>query len=168
MTIVNVLMLFWLEGFLYGKICALTCTLAKEVHDQGLYSGIFVIYLQCPSKRSGTAIILFYAICLLYVLSTATLVSDLIYLILYVSNNSICKNAFFLSVAQMRVGTLSSQLQMDLLLMLFRISIFQATVTGCCDFLAQCILVRINHCIFHPFFIDPNLHKDLPLLDRVG
>ena len=95
MTIVNVLMLFWLEGFLYGKICALTCTLAKEVHDQGLYSGIFVIYLQCPSKRSGTAIILFYAICLLYVLSTATLVSDLIYLILYVSNNSICKNAFF-------------------------------------------------------------------------
>ena len=31
MTIVNDFLPIWLEGFLYGKMCALTCTLAKEV-----------------------------------------------------------------------------------------------------------------------------------------
>ena len=73
----------------YGKICASTCTLAKEVQlslGLGLYSGTFAMYLQCPSKRSGTALILFFAVCLLYVLSTATFVSDLVAIILEVSN----------------------------------------------------------------------------------
>ena len=56
----------------------------------GLYSGIFVIYLQCTSKMSRTQIILFYALCILYVLSTATIVGDLINLIFEVSDNSIC------------------------------------------------------------------------------
>ena len=57
-----------LEGILYGKLCASTCTLAIEVQlfpGLGLYSGIFAMYLQCPSKRSGMALILFYAVCLL-------------------------------------------------------------------------------------------------------
>ena len=85
----------WLEGFLYGKICASTCTLAKEVQlfpGAGLYSGIFALYLQCQSKKAGTAIILFYAVCLLYILSTASFVSDLVALILeVVSNNFISK-----------------------------------------------------------------------------
>ena len=89
-----------LEGFLYGKLCALTCTLVKEVQlflGLGLYSGIFAIYLLlvCPSKKSRTTIIQFYGVCLLYILSTTTFVSDLVALILYVSNNSICKNSFF-------------------------------------------------------------------------
>jgi hypothetical protein len=56
------------EWFFFGKIsvpCALTCTiLAKEVQSSflglGIYSGIFAIYLQCPSKESRTAIIVFY------------------------------------------------------------------------------------------------------------
>ena len=86
-----------LEGFLYGKIsilCALTCTLQVENKVQlfsflGLYSGILTMYLQSPSKTSRTATILFYALCLLYVLSTATIVSDLVAFILEVSNNSI-------------------------------------------------------------------------------
>ena len=83
------------EGFLYGKPCSITCntTLAKGVQlfpGLGLYSGIFAMYLQCPSKRSGTALILFYAVCLLYVLTTADFVSDLVALIIFVSNNSIC------------------------------------------------------------------------------
>ena len=91
-----------LEGFFYGKIsvlCALTCTLANEVQlfpGLGLYSGIFVIYLQCPSKESRTAIIIFFVLCLLYVLSTAVIVCNLLNLILAVSNNSICKNISFL------------------------------------------------------------------------
>ena len=145
------------EGFLYGKICALTCTLAKEVQlfpGPGLYSGIFAIYLQCVSKRSGTAIILFYSVCLLYFLSTATFVSDLVALILQVSNNSICKNTIqvFLSVVQTRVATLSPPLQTDSEAMLFRITIIQTIANGSCDFLAQFILVRINDRTYHPTY----------------
>ena len=101
MTTVNAFMPIWIEGSLYGKICALTCTLAKEVQlflGPGLYSGIFAMYLQCQSKKSGTAIILFYAVCLLYILSTSTFVSDLVAYIVDVSNNSIFKNTFFASL----------------------------------------------------------------------
>ena len=92
-----------LEGFLYGKIsvlCALTCILAKKkvqlFPGLGLYSGIFVMYLRCPSNKSRTTTILFYALSLLYVLSVATIVSDMVSFILEVSNNSICKNIIFL------------------------------------------------------------------------
>ena len=141
-----------IEGFLYGKPCGLTCTLAKKSSYSGVYSGIFAMYLkcQCPSKRSGTALILFYAVCLLYVLCIAAFVSDLVAVILQVSNNSIRKNTIFLSVVQTRFSSLSPQLQIDSLPMLIRISIIQSTVGGCCDFLAQCILVRISHCTCHP------------------
>ena len=91
-----------IEFFLYGKISesvpwALTCTvtLAKEIQlfpGPGVYSGIFAIYLQCPKKDSRTAKIVFYVLCLLYVLSTASVVCDLLSAILStgVSNNSIC------------------------------------------------------------------------------
>ena len=75
--------------------CSLPFTLAKEVRlfpGLGLYSGIFIMYLQCQSDKSTsrTATIVFYAICLLYVLSTVSFISDLVALILGVSNNSIC------------------------------------------------------------------------------
>ena len=92
-----------LEWFFYGKLsvlcqCALTssCTLAKEVQLSpgplaGLYTGIFAIYLQCPKKESRSASIVFYVICLLYVLSAVTVVSDLLCIMFFVSNNSICK-----------------------------------------------------------------------------
>ena len=67
------------------------------------------MYFKCPSlaKRSGTALVLFYAVSLLYVLSTATFVSNLIALILFVTILSV-KMPFF--IAQPRVGTLSPQL----------------------------------------------------------
>ena len=78
--------------------CSLPCrgTLAKTSRiipfGLGLYSGIFAIYLQCQSDKSTgrTSTIIFYAICLLYVLSTVNFVSDLAAFILNVSNNSIC------------------------------------------------------------------------------
>ena len=81
------------------------CTLVKEVQllpGLGLYSGIFVMYLQNqPDKSTGkTATIVFHAICLLYVQSTAHFISDLVAVILVieVSDNSICtKNIIFLS-----------------------------------------------------------------------
>ena len=41
------------------------------------------------------------------------------------------------------------------------------TASGFCDFLAQCILVGINHCTYHLFYW-PKSFSDLPLLDRVG
>ena len=99
-----------LEWFLYGRISvpwALTCTvtLAKEVQlflGLGIYSGIFAIYLQRPKKDSRTATVVFYVLCLLYVLSTATVVCDLLNIIftfyLNVSDNSICnlKNIVFI------------------------------------------------------------------------
>ena len=40
-------------------------------------------------------------------------------------------------------------------LTIFRLTIIQATASGCCDFLAQCILVRINlnhFTKYHPFY----------------
>ena len=48
--------------------------------------------------------------------------------------------------------TLSPQLQNESQPIFFRVLIAQTTASGCCDFLAQCILVRINHCTCHPFY----------------
>jgi hypothetical protein len=94
-----------LEGFFYGKIsvlCALTCTPAKEVQlfpGLGFYSGIFALYMQRPpnnNSQSRTASIIFYALCLIYVLSTVNVAFDLLIdVLLNVSNNSFCKNIFF-------------------------------------------------------------------------
>ena len=85
-------------------LCSLPCILAKDIElfpDIGLYSGILAIYFHCQSNKSEstgrTTTVVFYAICLLYVLSTVSFVSDLVALILEVSNNSICcKNIIFL------------------------------------------------------------------------
>ena len=110
------------------------------------------MYLQCSSNKSRTAIIHFYTLCLLYVLSTVSVVSDIVVAILQVSNNPICKNInFLLSVVQWH-STLSFQLQIDLLPILSHFSIFQVIVIGCCNFIAQCILVRMKHCAYHPFY----------------
>jgi hypothetical protein len=143
-----------LEGFFFGKLsvlCALTCTLANEVQfflGIGIYSGIFALYLQCPLKESRTAIIVFYVLCLLYVLSMATVVMDLLATIIEVSNNSIRNIIIIL----MRIGALSPQDLNDSQSMIYRIGIVQVVANGSCDFIAQCILVRIIHCTCHPFY----------------
>ena len=91
--------------------------------------------------------ILFYILCLLYVLSTATIISDLLAVMfdLYysVSNNSICskKNIVFLFIMQ---GALSPQLGIEMALSYYRIQPVQATLSGLCDVIAQFILVCIN------------------------
>ena len=110
------------------------------------------MYLQCPlnNLRPRTANIVFYVLCLLYVLSTATIVSDLVALILEVSNISFVRISFFLSVVhwQWYFITLSEsghQLQTDPRPVLFRLMIVQSTASGWCDFIAQCIIVGINH-----------------------
>ena len=144
------------EWFLYGKIsvlCALTCTLAKEVQlfpGLGIYSGIFAIYLHCARKESRETTTIVYALCLLFVLSTGVVIGDLLQYIFEVSNNSISKNIIFLSVMQ----TLPDHLQFDSLWqsMSYLVSFFQCTVNGCCDFIAQCTLVHIIHCTYHLFY----------------
>ena len=75
-------------------LCSLPCTLAKEVQlfpGLGIYSGILVMYFQCQSNESTgrRTTIVFYAICLLYILSTVNVVSDLATAIFEVSNNSV-------------------------------------------------------------------------------
>ena len=57
------------------------------------------MYIQCKPNKSRTSTILLYTLCLLYVLSTANVVADLVALILQVSNNSICNNIIFISCA---------------------------------------------------------------------
>jgi hypothetical protein len=130
----------------YPFLCPLTCTLAKEVQlfpGLGLYSGIFALYLQRPLNECRTATIIFYALCLIYVLSTVNVVADFLSIILkYVSNNSISKNIIFLSVVQTYFTTLSL---IDGVSLEFSLGIIGTIASGCCDFLAQCILVRINH-----------------------
>ena len=90
--------------------CSLPCSLTKEVQlfsGLGVYSGIFVLYLQCQSNKSTskTTTIVFYAVCLLYALSTVDFISDLVALMLEVSNNSICsKNIIFYQLLCSRVS----------------------------------------------------------------
>ena len=36
--------------------------------------------------------------------------------------------------------------------MLYQVSLVQGTINGCSDFIAQSILVHINHCTYHPFY----------------
>ena len=139
-----------LEGFLYGKISvlgALTCTLAKQVQlfpGLGLYSGIFVIYLRCPSNNYRTAIILFYVLCLLHILSTATIISDIVALILEVSDILPARISSFLSVVQRRISTLSLEHRIDSQSKIFLINVVQNIASGCSDFIAQCIIVSTH------------------------
>ena len=59
---------------------------------------------------------------------------------------------------QTSIDALLVQLQIDLQSLIFRVSIVQFTVNGCCDFIAQCTLVRINYCTYH-LFIHLNLQR---------
>ena len=112
-----------------------------------------------------TARIIFYVIGLLYILSTATLVYDFLVAILQrypsVSKNSI----FILKNIVMRIGTLSPQLQIEIRTTLYRLGFAQQAVVGCCDLIAQCILVRINHCAIIRFQV---IHLNLQRSTDVG
>ena len=128
--------------------------LAKEIQlfpGLGIYSGIFAIYLQCPSNlksRTRTANVVFYVLCLLYVLCAAAVVSDLLSAIFQVRYKFICKNInLIISYPQFGIITLLPHFFNG-------ISIAQLTVDACCEFTSQCIIVRINHssCIYHPFY----------------
>lgn len=57
------------------------------------------MYLQRSPNKSRTAIVIFYALCLLYILSAATVVSDLVAIILEVSTDAIYIEYFLVSCA---------------------------------------------------------------------
>jgi len=78
----------------------------------GLYSGIFIMYLQYHASQKETDnSILFYALCLLYMLCVAMVCID---------------------IAASVIGQNSVS---------YRITIIQAIVFGCYDFVSQCILI---------------------------
>ena len=86
---------------------------AKEVQlfpTLGIYSGIFIIHLHyILSNESRTTSIVFYALCLLYVLSTATIACDLLNYLITVSNNSFSKYIiFFISYTDASQYTIGS------------------------------------------------------------
>jgi hypothetical protein len=151
-----------LEGFLYGKISVLCVPLSNEVQLLfpgllGLYSGIFAIYLKCQLNKSRKSTIVFYALCLLYILSTFTVVCDLLIITLQlkVSNILSVKLLLFKLVIQHStsgaMGAFPTWISLnDTQVMILRLGIVQTVATGCCDFLAQCqcIMVHINHCTF--------------------
>ena len=52
-----------------------------------------------------------------------------------------------------QISTLSLQLQIDAQPVMYHLSIVQTIASGFCDFIAQCIIVRISHSsyTYHPF-----------------
>ena len=78
-----------LEGLLYGMISILRLSHPQALLKQcknypvpGLYCGIFAMYLQYHASIEGTKNMLpFYALCVLYLLSTGLIVCDIFILI---------------------------------------------------------------------------------------
>lgn len=105
--------------------------------DPGLYSGIFAKYLQHQASENKTKSFLFYALCTLYVLSLATVVLDITTFINGVSSNFVRNNnnLFMLSVVQILITQNK----------VYPIYVISGAIIGSCDFISQCILVRINH-----------------------
>jgi hypothetical protein len=96
-----------LQGLLYGMILILRLSrrLLKEVKNYpvpGLYCGIFAMYFQYHISIEGTKnMLLFYALSVLYLLSTGVILCDIVFLVidldLPVSNNKLF--FFFLNLA---------------------------------------------------------------------
>ena len=98
-------------------------------HIAGLYSGIFIMYLQYQaSKKETENPIIFYALCVLYILCVAMISADIAAYVTHdVSSNAHIHLYNFDSV-QNNIGN--------------SISLVQAILFGCDDFIVQCILVR--------------------------
>lgn len=85
----------YLEGFLYGMISDSVLQLSRPTLNlslPGIYSGVFALYLRhyAARKLKGTSnAILFYALCVLYILSTVIMTLDMAYFVARgnVSNN---------------------------------------------------------------------------------
>ena len=113
----------------------------------GLYSAIFFIYMQCQTSEEFSIKkrnVLLYALSVLYILSSATIVLDVTELT--VSKIFIHHNSLFFTLlifGQDWYPTTS-------LVPGFRLDYASQTIIGLCDFISQAILVRINsnHLLF--------------------
>ena len=125
----------------------------------GLYSGIFAIYLVHHGSRQSTdkgKNIIFYALCVLYALTAATIMVDV--LIFFwrgpVSmDDHGCLILFWLVVQTLGIA--------------YHLAIIEVTLFACCDFIAQSILVRTTGNAYHLLY-SSNSSKDISLLDYVG
>ena len=145
----------------------------------GLYSAIFATYLQhrVPDLKNGlqsaSVPVVFFLLCILYVLSGVTLAGDMADFIFTVSTVTKDNHLFLLLsevnmiVIQFPDPTLLHRRTPDSGTLLLHLAFLQVTITGLCDFISQSILVR------HSFelcglvlFIQ--IFKDLPLLDCMG
>ena len=140
--------IFWKASSLvrYLSTVKLKLLLAKAVQCcaiPGIYSGIFGIYLQHRGSQQGTNRannILFYALWVLYALTTATIVVETL---------EICwRNS--VSVDDHRCLTLF-QLILQTLEILYHLNITEITIFGLCDVIAQSILVRPTGNGYHYF-----------------
>jgi hypothetical protein len=105
------------------------------------------MYLKCQLDKSRKPTIVFYALCLLYIFSTFTgVVCDLVVITLQlqVSNILSVKLLFFKLV--MQYGENGPTIIFAGHQILLRLAIVQTVASGFCDFIAQCIMVRITHC----------------------
>ena len=111
----------------------------------GLYSAIFCMYIQDHASLKELGIdkrnILFYAVCILYILSTASFILDTTGKITQVSKTCIYKNDFSVNTAQVLTSLSPSKSNV------FRSQVLDDTSTtasALCDFISQGILVGLN------------------------
>ena len=123
----------------------------------GLYSGIFMMYLQhCRSQQSTNRgkNILFYALWALYALSTATGIIDIL---LFFWSDTVSMDVY-------RCLTLFQSVLQNLEVV-YHLLIIEVILFAFCDVISQSILVRPTGNGYHYSF---NSSKDISLLDYLG
>jgi hypothetical protein len=109
--------------------------------------------MQCHASRKETddakQKIIFYALCVLYVLSVACITLDTVYFVVA----SVSNNAAFLFFQLQCANQLCAQTDSDVSIQLQIGGFAEPILFGCCDFIAQSILVRTtdNAYLFHLF-----------------
>ena len=114
-----------------------------------------------------SSIVFYYALCLLYALSTATVVSDLVTLILGVSNNFICKNIFFFTCCAVAYQYATASTSNWLMAKVF--SHFDGPNHSKWLLWFHCPMYHSTHkSLYLSSVLYTWIFKDLPLLDCVG
>ena len=109
--------------------------------------------------------IAFYAVCILYILSTASFILDKTDNVTQVSKNCTDNNNFDVNTAQLLSSLSPSKSN------LFRLQTLgytQMTVDALCDFISQGILVGLNRYPYLSFDLFISIFEDLPMLDHMG
>ena len=126
--------------------------------------------MQCQASRKeidNTKQIIFYALCVLYVLSVALVALETggFVATIFVSNKGSLLFFLFFFFFQFCANQLCRGAQTDDFNVMGNIA--RSVLYGCCDFIAQSILVRTTEqCLSIPFIY--LIFKDTPLLDCVG